>query len=247
MRQSLDNSFLGRVSIYFCSVFLLLIISFQQLGAESISTADSGASSYSPPSSPELYDTEVPLTEEKAVPVKSGGHADLDFSLGKSSGAGGGPASDASYGLGLGVGYLKHSANFSFADFGIKLTTGYLGSELADVPVRIGLLGYFAHGYAISKGLYGMWSIEAGLSRVGYKENSSTSIKSKDDVVAFVWGLGYDLLTPMTKQLQFVGGLHFQQHSFRVKELEKDGVTVPGSKSVTLNNPHFKLGLRLAL
>lgn len=175
----------------------------------------SGGKEYTPPSTPDLYDTSEPLVPAyvRIKKVKSHPYLGLGLSFGSSRNVGGEGTPKASWDVVAEGGYVKALTSWTRVDVGVEAFTGKLGDSVNDLDIKMGALVKVGYGYNVSENLYALVRLGYGLAIADYDGPN----KKKTSITGTLWQLGLQLIVPTDSSIDLLGGVLFNQYGFSEK------------------------------
>ncbi len=214
--------------------FSVLLVNCAFLGPLAAAGTAFAGDTYTPPSSPELYEKEP--VEEPAPKVRSKLYAGFNLGIGQSQTTAHpdtGPKS--AWVLGPKLGYNKVLSTWSLFDADLSLIAGDIGHSDADIRINYGAMIRVGYGYSLGNRLFGIWKVGVGMFNANY---TITDIDFKaNNLMGTVVQGAFELLFPISSGVALTGAaqwnrfilpvdtvkgtIHGQDISLKLKDTER--------------------------
>lgn len=220
----------------------VLLASCAYLSAIALPSAVFAGDTYTPPSSPELYEKEP--VEGPAAKIRSKIYAGFNLGIGQSQSAGQRGARSA-YLLNPKLGYNKVLSTWSLLDVDFSLIGGEFGYSKADVRANYGTMLRVGYGYSLGNRLFGVWKVGVGLFNADYtwRENG---YKAKGQMGTLLQG-AFEVLFPLSSVVAVTGGAQWNHFLLSISDVKGGGQTFAVDRDEHFNVFLADVGIRFYL
>lgn len=163
------------------------------------------------------------------------------------------------YFLGVEPGYQASRGSWGRFEVSADLFTGLInfrnpnstaekampGKITAQLPFGLMIKG--GYGYSLGGDVFGVLKLGAGpvLGKVKLEAPDSHGTFTSDSISGLAWQIGWELVAPINKTVDFTGGLSWTQVQLDVTKLKNGGTSVAVDRNLIANVPGVDLGLRV--
>lgn len=220
----------------------VLLASCAYLSALTLSGAAFSGDTYTPPSSPELYEKEP--AEGPTAKIRSKVYAGFNLGIGQSQSAGQSGARSA-YLLNPKLGYNKVLSTWSLLDVDFSLLGGEFGYSRADVRANYGAMLRVGYGYSLGNHLFGVWKVGVGLFNADYTWRDN-GYKAKGHMGTLLQG-AFEVLFPLSSGAAVTGGVQWNHFLLSINDVKGDGQAFAVDRDEHFNVFSADVGIRFYL
>ncbi len=233
-------------------VLLPLTLHFSHVLADE---TDNWGPNYTPPKTPALH--EPSELDKRNDPTMGKVYLGLIGGFGQARSTEKGSTAGAGYVGGVDVGFIQNTTNFTRYSFGLEGLVGNLGFKddgtTVDASLNYALIFKGTYGYRLGSSLMGEAKAGIGFGSADFEsKNDEVTVKNEEAATGMIYVLGYDVIVPMSTNLELLAGFSWTHYSFdlgKVKATLADGsvfVDTPDGNTL-INQPKVELGFRYLL